>query len=189
MRLLIVGPPGAGKGTQASRLAAHYGIPAISTGNIFRSNMAQGTPLGLQVKEIIDSGGYVSDDITNKLVRERLAEDDASNGFLLDGYPRTRAQVDELDVILADRGHRLGVVAELTVDSEELVRRILQRAETEGRSDDTEDVVRRRQQIYREETAPLTQVYRERGLLVGVDGLGEVEMVTARLVEALDAKV
>jgi len=188
MRLVILGPPGAGKGTQAARLAAHFGIPAISTGDIFRANIAQGTELGRQVKGILDAGGYVSDDITNAMVRDRLAQDDATPGFLLDGYPRTRAQVDELDGILAEHGQALDVVVELTVDREEIVDRLLRRAQTEGRADDTEDVIRKRQQIYADETAPLVEVYRERGLLVPVDGLGEVEQITERLVSALAAR-
>jgi adenylate kinase len=187
MRLLILGPPGAGKGTQAARLAAHYGVPAVSTGDIFRSNIKDGTELGRKVKHVLDAGGYVSDDITNAMVRDRLAQPDADAGFLLDGYPRTMAQVDELDAMLADRGHKLDHVIELTVDREEIVSRLLRRAETEGRSDDNEDVVRRRQQIYAEETAPLVLVYRERGLLVSVDGLGEVDEVAERLVAAIDA--
>jgi adenylate kinase len=188
MRLVILGPPGAGKGTQAARLAAHYGIPAISTGDIFRANIAQGTPLGLQVKGILDSGGYVSDDITNAMVRDRIGQDDARGGFLLDGYPRTRAQVDELDAMLAEHGTELRAVVELTVDREEVVARLLRRALTDGRTDDTEDVIRRRQKVYAEETAPLTTVYGERGLLTRVDGMGAVDDVTARLVAALDAR-
>lgn len=188
MRLVLLGPPGAGKGTQAARLAAHYGIPAISTGDIFRANIALGTPLGLQVKGILASGGYVSDDITNAMVRARIGEDDARGGFLLDGYPRTRAQVDELDAMLAEQGNRLNAVVELTVDPEEVVARLLRRALTEGRADDTEDVIRRRQKVYAEETAPLTTVYGQRGLLTRVDGMGGVEDVTARVVAALDAR-
>jgi adenylate kinase len=189
MRLVLLGPPGAGKGTQAARLAAHYGIPAISTGDIFRANIAQGTPLGVQVKEILASGGYVSDDITNAMVRDRISQDDAVGGFLLDGYPRTAAQVEELDRMLAERGTALDAVVELTVDSDEVVARLLRRAVTDGRADDTEDVIRRRQQVYAEETAPLTDVYGQRSLLVRVDGMGEVEDVTARLVAALAARV
>ena len=188
MRLVLLGPPGAGKGTQAARLAAHYGIPAISTGDIFRANIAQGTPLGVQVKGILASGGYVSDDITNAMVRDRISQDDAKPGFLLDGYPRTRAQVDELDRMLAAGGTTLTGVVELTVDAEEIVARLLRRAVTEGRADDTEEVIRRRQKVYAEETAPLTSVYGERGLLVRVDGMGQVEDVTARIVAALDAR-
>jgi adenylate kinase len=188
MRLVLLGPPGAGKGTQAARLAAHYGIPAISTGDIFRANIAQETPLGLQVKEILATGGYVSDDITNAMVRDRISQDDARPGFLLDGYPRTRAQVAELDTMLAERGEAMDGVVELTVDPEEIVARLLHRAVTEGRVDDTEDVIRRRQKVYAEETAPLTSLYDERGLLVRVDGMGEVQDVTARIVAALDAR-
>ncbi|GAA4348503.1 adenylate kinase [Angustibacter luteus] len=188
MRLVILGPPGAGKGTQAARLAAHYGIPAVSTGDIFRANISEGTPLGVQVKEILDSGGYVSDEITNAMVRDRLAQDDAEPGFLLDGYPRTKAQVEELDAMLAEQGHALDVVAELTVDRDEIVGRLLKRAATDGRTDDTEDVIRKRQQIYADETAPLVEIYRERALLVAVDGLGEVADVTDRLVAAIDAR-
>jgi adenylate kinase len=188
MRLVILGPPGAGKGTQAARLATHYGIPAVSTGDIFRANISQGTPLGVQVKEILDSGGYVSDEITNAMVRDRLAQDDAEPGFLLDGYPRTKAQVAELDAMLAEQGHALDVVAELTVDRDEIVGRLLKRAATDGRTDDTEAVIRKRQQIYADETAPLVEIYRERSLLVAVDGLGEVADVTDRLVAAIDAR-
>jgi adenylate kinase len=185
-RLVILGPPGAGKGTQAARLGRHYGIPAISTGDIFRSNIAQQTELGVQVKAVLDSGGYVSDDITNAMVRDRLAQADAADGFLLDGYPRTSAQVAELDRMLEASGSRLDVVLELTVDEDEVVTRLLRRAQTDGRSDDTEDVIRRRQQIYARETAPLTEVYSGRGLLVRVDGLGEMDVVTDRLVAAVD---
>lgn len=188
MRLVILGPPGAGKGTQAARLAEHYGIPAISTGDIFRSNIADGTELGVQVKAIVDAGGYVPDEVTNAMVRDRLAQDDAAGGFLLDGYPRTRAQVDELDQMLAAVGSALDAVAELTVDPDEIVARLVLRAQTAGRSDDAEETVRHRQQVYTEQTAPLTSVYGELGLLVQVDGMGEVDEVSTRLQQAIDGR-
>lgn len=185
MRLIIVGPPGAGKGTQASRIAASFGIPAISTGDIFRANIKNETDLGKQVKDILSSGGYVTDEVTSAIVRDRLHEDDAAQGFLLDGYPRTLAQVDALDAMLAEDGHALDAVLELTVDEEAVVQRLIKRAEIEGRSDDTEQVIRERQAIYRKETAPLAELYGQRGLLVQVDGMGEVDEVTARIEQAL----
>jgi len=188
MRLLILGPPGAGKGTQASRIAAHYGIPTVSTGDIFRANVSERTPLGVKVKAILDAGEYVPDELTNQLVRDRLAEPDARDGFLLDGYPRTADQVRELDAVLAQQGHPLQHVLELTVDTEEVVARLLRRAQTEGRSDDTENVIRKRQQVYTAETAPLVDTYRGRGLLVQVDGTGSVEEVFERVSAALEAR-
>jgi adenylate kinase len=186
MRVIMMGPPGAGKGTQATFVAEHFGIPAISTGDIFRANVAEGTPLGLEAKRYMDKGEYVPDEITNKMVRNRIDEPDAEPGFLLDGYPRTLAQVEELDGMVEFTGHRLDAAVVLTVDSEEIVQRLLQRAEVEGRADDTEEVSRRRQEIYREQTEPLIDVYRDRGLLVEVDGMGEVDQVTKRIFEALD---
>jgi adenylate kinase len=186
MRLIILGPPGAGKGTQAGRIAESFGIPAISTGDIFRANIKNETDLGRQVKDILASGGYVTDEITNAIVRDRLFEDDAEKGFLLDGYPRTAAQVDALDAILAEHGHQLEAVLELTVDEDAVVSRLLKRAEIEGREDDTEEVIRERQAIYRRETAPLTEVYAGRGLLVQVDGMGSVDEVFARISTALE---
>jgi adenylate kinase len=188
MRLIIMGPPGAGKGTQAKVIAARYGIPAISTGDIFRANVSKGTPLGVEAQRYMDAGEYVPDEITNLMVRNRIDEKDAEPGFLLDGYPRTVAQVEELDGMIKFTGHELDGVLVLTVDDEELVTRLLQRAETDGRADDTEEVIRRRQEIYNEQTAPLIEVYRDRGILVAVDGMGEVDEVTDRLFEAL-AKV
>ena len=184
-RLIILGPPGAGKGTQAARIAEHYGIPAISTGDIFRANIKNGTELGKQVQEITASGGYVSDDITNAIVEDRLNEDDAREGFLLDGYPRTTGQVTALDWMLGKHDHGLDKVLALTVDEDAVVTRLLKRAEIEGRADDTEEVIRERQAIYRRETAPLVELYAERGLLVEVDGLGEVDEVTERIIAAL----
>jgi len=186
MRLLLMGPPGAGKGTQARQVADHFGVPAISTGDIFRANVADGTPLGVEAQRFMDAGDYVPDEVTNKMVRNRIDEPDAEPGFLLDGYPRTPAQVEELDGMVKHTGHQLDAVVVLTVDPEELVQRLLQRAEEEGRADDTEDVVRRRQQVYAEQTEPLIGLYRERGLLVEVDGVGEVDEVTQRIFAALD---
>jgi len=188
MRLIIFGPPGAGKGTQASRIAEHYGIPAISTGDIFRANIKNETPLGLQVKSILAAGGYVSDDITNAIVAVRLAEADCVPGFLLDGYPRTSDQVVALDTVLAEHDGELDAVLELTVDEDEVVGRLLRRAEIEGRADDTEEVIRERMAIYHAQTAPLATLYAERGLLVQVDGLGEVDEVSDRIFAALDVK-
>jgi len=187
MRLLIMGPPGAGKGTQAKFIADRHGIPAISTGDIFRANVSQGTPLGVEAKKYMDAGEYVPDEVTNLMVRDRIDEEDARPGFLLDGYPRTLAQVEELDGMIAFTGHRLDAVIVLTVDDEVLIHRLLQRSALEGRADDTEDVIRRRQEVYNEQTAPLIDVYRERGLLVEVDGLGEIDDVTARILQALDS--
>ncbi|OLT23516.1 adenylate kinase [Ornithinimicrobium sp. CNJ-824] len=181
MRLIMLGPPGAGKGTQAALVSAAHGVPAISTGDIFRANIKNETPLGLQVKEITASGGYVPDEITNAIVRDRLAEPDAAQGFLLDGYPRTTGQVEALDAMLAEQGTALDAVVELTVDTDEVVGRLLARAQEQGRADDTEDVIRERMRIYAEETAPLAAVYRDRGLLRVVDGMGTVEEVTARI--------
>jgi adenylate kinase len=181
-----MGPPGAGKGTQAKFVADHFGIPAISTGDIFRANVSQGTPLGVEAKKYMDAGEYVPDEVTNRMVRNRIDEPDAESGFLLDGYPRTLAQVEELDGMIGHTGHRLDAVVVLTCDQDELVARLLTRAKTDGRADDTEDVIRRRQEIYLEETEPLIAVYRDRGLVHQIDGMGAVEDVTKRIFEALD---
>lgn len=186
MRLIIVGPPGAGKGTQAEHISEGRGIPHISTGDIFRDNIRRETPLGKQVKSILDAGGYVSDELTNEIVADRLAQDDARDGFLLDGYPRTVAQVEALDALLAGWGHSIDAVLELQVDEQELVARLVKRAETSGRTDDTEDVIRERQRIYREETAPLVRIYSERNLVIEIDGVGELDEVTTRINAALD---
>lgn len=188
-----MGPPGAGKGTQAKGIAEHYGIPAISTGDIFRgiskADAATASELAKQVKEIMNSGGYVSDEITNQIVAERLGEPDAADGFLLDGYPRTAGQVDALDQMLAENDTRLDAVVSLEADQDELVARLLKRAEIEGRSDDNEETIRRRQEIYVAQTADLLKVYADRDLLVTVDGLGEVDEVGRRIFAALDAKL
>jgi adenylate kinase len=185
MRIILMGPPGAGKGTQATGVAEHFGIPAISTGDIFRANVSNGTALGRKAKEYMDAGEYVPDEVTNLMVRDRIDEPDAEPGFLLDGYPRTLAQVEELDGMIKHTGHKLDAVVVLTASGDELVQRLLQRAETDGRSDDTEEVIRRRQELYTEQTEPLIEVYRERGLLIEVDGMGEVDEVTERIFKAL----
>ncbi len=181
MRMIILGPPGAGKGTQSERIASAHRIPAISTGDIFRAHTQDGTELGKQVQQILASGAYVPDEVTNAIVRDRLTHADAQQGFLLDGYPRTADQVAALDAMLAERGHALDLVLELTVDPDEIVARLLRRAELEGRDDDTEDVIRRRMAVYVEETAPLAALYRRRHLLRQVDGRGEVDAVSARI--------
>ena len=189
MRLIMLGPPGAGKGTQAKRLAAYFGVPQISTGDIFRSNIAGRTELGRLAQTYLDAGKLVPDEVTNDMVRDRLGSADCAGGFVLDGYPRTLAQVEALDAMLDDLGCSLDGVVELTVDVPEVVARLLRRAEIEGRSDDTEDVIRHRQEIYAEQTAPLVDVYRGRGLLVPVDGMGDVDEVTGRLTSALQPSV
>jgi len=187
MRLLIMGPPGAGKGTQAKKIAEHYAIPAISTGDIFRANVSQGTPLGLKVKQIMADGGYVGDDITNEIVTNRLLEDDTNGGWLLDGYPRTLQQVEHLDSVMTEHGVHLDAVLCLLADVDEVVARLHLRAVEEGRDDDSPDAIRARQEKYLQETSPLLETYRERDLLVEVDGLGPIDEVTRRIFTALDA--
>ncbi|KQM59732.1 adenylate kinase [Agreia sp. Leaf335] len=186
--MLIIGPPGAGKGTQAAKLAQIYGIPAISTGDIFRANIKEGTELGKKVQALVEAGSYVPDSLTNDLVRDRLLQPDVEGGFLLDGYPRTTEQVDELDRIL-DKAHaRLDAVVQLVADVDEVVERLRKRALVEGRADDTEEVLRHRQEVYADQTAPLIDVYAGRGLVVAVDALGEVDEVTERIVTALASR-
>ena len=186
VRLLVVGPPGAGKGTQAVRLAGAYGIPAISTGDIFRANVRDETPLGIEAKGFMDRGEYVPDSLTNALVADRLSQADCASGFLLDGYPRTVDQVRALDQVLADQGEKLDAVVELTVETEVVVKRILLRAKDSGRSDDADEtVIRARLELFARETAPLIEVYGGRGLLVQVDAIGEIADVTDRITGAL----
>jgi adenylate kinase len=188
IRILLIGPPGAGKGTQAALLAQHFGIPAISTGDIFRENVRNETPLGLEAKAFMDRGEYVPDSLTNALVRDRLNQEDAVAGFLLDGYPRTIDQVEELDDILEETDKKLDVVVQLTADSEELLRRLSGRAQELGRSDDTPEVIKRRLDVYEEQTAPLIDIYASRSLVAKVNGLGEIPDVTNRIIEVLDAR-
>ena len=180
-----MGPPGAGKGTQAAKLAERLGGAHISTGDIFRANVDQQTELGQAAQRYMDAGEYVPDEITNAMVKDRLTHDDARDAFILDGYPRTVDQVDTLDGILAELGSRLDRVISLVVDPEELIQRLLKRAETSGRADDTEAVIRHRQEVYTNETAPLLEVYGNRGVVIEVDGMGSAEEVGQRIVDAL----
>ncbi|MFT3889175.1 MAG: adenylate kinase [Arachnia sp.] len=189
MRLLIMGAPGAGKGTQATALAERYGVPAISTGDIFRYHIKNQTPLGVRVKELIDRGEYVPDDVTEEIVAVRLAEPDCENGFLLDGFPRTMHQVHFLDRYLSDRGQKLDAVVSLEVNPNVLVKRLLARAELEGRADDNEDTIRRRMEVYAGATMPLIFHYESKGILVEIDGTGSVEDVQRRMFANLDAHV
>ncbi|WP_062380597.1 adenylate kinase [Demequina pelophila] len=186
MRAVLLGPPGAGKGTQAARLVERYGVPAISTGDIFRANVGGGTELGRRAKEFMDAGQLVPDEVTNAMVRDRLAQDDVRAGFLLDGYPRNPEQAAVLDTMLAELGVALDVAVELTADVDVVTERLLKRAEIEGRADDTEPVIRKRLEVYAEQTAPVAAYYADKGLLAQVDGLGEIDEVTARLVAAID---
>ncbi|GAA1607817.1 adenylate kinase [Leucobacter chromiireducens] len=186
-RLLIIGPPGAGKGTQAAQIAERFGVPAISTGDIFRANIKGGTELGQQVQAIIERGELVPDSLTNEIVADRLAQADAAGGFLLDGYPRNVEQVHALDGMI--EGDALDAVVLLEVDTDAVVARLLKRAELEGRADDTEEVIRHRQDVYAEQTAPLVELFSERGILVSVDGLGSVEEVAERIASGLDAQL
>lgn len=181
-RLVLVGPPGAGKGTQAVVLAEKLGIPHISTGDLFRAHIADDSELGREVKSYLDTGKLVPDEVTNAMVKERLSEPDAADGFLLDGFPRNVGQAEVLGKMLGEIDHPLDAVVELKVDEDELVQRLLAR----GRADDTEGVIRQRLQVYRDETAPLLQYYSDK--LVTVDGVGSVEDVSARALDALKAR-
>ncbi|TYD00721.1 adenylate kinase [Arthrobacter echini] len=183
--MLIIGPPGSGKGTQAARISERLGVPAISTGDIFRDNVRRETPLGIEAKKFMDAGDFVPDTVTNSMVRDRLAEDDVREGFLLDGYPRTASQVLELDDILRENSLELDVVLQLTADDEELVRRLRGRAELDGRSDDTEQVIRHRLGLYHDQTVVVVSRYDERGIVVRVDGIGPIDEITERIMDAL----
>lgn len=184
-RLLLIGPPGAGKGTQAARLSDALGVPAISTGDIFRHNVKNETPLGLQARAFMDAGDNVPDSLTNDLIDDRLSNEDCAGGFLLDGYPRTTDQVRHLDGFLADHGTALDVVVQLIADANVVVERLRKRALEQGRSDDDESVVRHRLEVYEKQTAPLIDVYESRGLVVAIDGLGEISQVTERIMDKL----
>ncbi|GLU49313.1 adenylate kinase [Nocardiopsis ansamitocini] len=188
MRAVLVGPPGAGKGTQAQILASELSIPKVSTGDIFRANVSGGTELGKQASAFMDRGDLVPDEVTNAMVKDRLAEEDARDGFLLDGFPRNVAQARTLDTMLGELDSRLDVVLELVVDEEEVIRRLAERAAIDHRSDDNEETIRHRLVVYREQTAPLVSFYEEQGLLVKVDAIGSVEDVTERALAALKSK-
>jgi len=185
-RMLIIGPPGSGKGTQAERISERLGVVAISTGDIFRANVKGGTPLGIEAKRYMDAGDFVPDSVTNEMVRCRLCKDDVENGFLLDGYPRTTAQVDYLNGVLARGGQQLDVVLQLTADDEELVMRLLGRARDTGRSDDNEAVIRHRLDLYHEQTEAVVAKYAGSGILARVDGIGDIDEVTDRVMGAIE---
>jgi len=184
-RLLIIGPPGSGKGTQAVHVARHFGIPAVSTGDIFRSNVSDETPLGKEAAKYLDDGLFVPDHLTNALVKDRLLDADVEAGFLLDGYPRTAPQVTELDTMLRSQGTRLDAVIELRAPDAELEQRMLQRAKDQGRKDDTVDVFRRRLDLYHRETHEVVSVYAGRGLVVSVDGSGDPGEITEAAIAAV----
>ena len=187
-RLLIVGPQGSGKGTQGIRIADAFGVPAISTGDVFRAAVADGSDLGSQVKAIIEAGDLVPDELTSAVVRERLSQGDAEGGFLLDGYPRNVAQVMHLDEFLEGRDEELDAVILLDVPREESISRIAGRAAEQGRSDDTEEVIANRLAIYERETAPILGVYETRDLVVPVDGVGTLDEITDRIIAALKGR-
>lgn len=187
-RLLIIGPQGSGKGTQGARIADHLGIPTISTGDVFRANVKDGTELGLKVKALIDAGDLVPDDLTSEIVRDRLSQEDAAHGFLLDGYPRNLGQVGDLDAFLDGRGEPLTAVIELSVPRDESIARLSRRAAEQGRADDNEESIAKRLSIYESETAPILDVYRERGIVDEVDGVGSLDEITERITAALAAR-
>ncbi|ATU20300.1 adenylate kinase [Bifidobacterium choerinum] len=189
MRLLIMGPQGVGKGTQAALLATHYDIPAISTGDIFRYNIKNKTPLGLEALSYTDKGELVPDTLTNTIVKDRLAMDDTANGWILDGYPRNAAQVEALDAMLADLGQSLDAVVALEAGRDVLLERMAKRAKEQGRSDDTPEAIAKRLETYEKETAPLLDIYKDRGLLITVDGVGDVDAISQTIIEKLDANV
>jgi adenylate kinase len=187
MRLILLGPPGAGKGTQAKILVDAYGIPQLSTGDILRAAIAAKTPLGLEAKAIVDRGDLVSDAIVNGIVSERLDADDCKPGFILDGFPRTIAQAEALDQMLADKGIALDAVIEIKAEADELVKRVINRAKESGgaRADDNEEVLRNRLGVYAQQTAPLVEYYSGKGLLHAVDGMAPVDEVTSAIKAAL----
>jgi adenylate kinase len=185
-RILLLGAPGAGKGTQAATLVDRLGVPHISTGDMLRAAVSAGTPVGLQAKAVMDSGELVSDEIVIGIAEERLSEADAKQGFILDGFPRTLAQAKALDELLAKLGTPLEGCIALSVDEEAVVKRLLKRAELEGRSDDNEETIRERMRVYNDQTAPLLEFYGGKGLVVDIPGMGSVEDVSRAIEEALN---
>jgi adenylate kinase len=186
VNVLLLGPQGSGKGTQAKRISAEYGIPHVATGDMLRSAIAAETPLGLQVKPILDSGQLVSDELMTELIRERLDAEDARDGFILDGFPRTTAQADALDAMLREIGRELTIVFALQISDELCVQRLLRRAKEEGRADDTPETIARRLELYHHETEPLVEHYRTQGNLVSIHAEGTVNEVFAEIQAALE---
>lgn len=183
-RIIVLGPPGAGKGTQAIRISERFQIPTISTGALFRAHMAADDELGREAKRYIDAGNLVPDEVTIAMLAERLQEPDTERGFILDGFPRNLSQAAQLDQLLTEAPITMAV--EFVVDEAAMVGRMLRRAEIEGRSDDTADVIRHRLEVYREQTAPLVDLYEQRGVLRRVDAMGEIDEVTARVISAVE---
>ncbi|QOT18911.1 MULTISPECIES: adenylate kinase [Paenarthrobacter] len=188
-RLIIMGPPGSGKGTQAEHIAKHFSVPAISTGDLFRAHVRDGTSLGAEAGRYMDRGEFVPDHVTTAMLSQRLEDDDAGAGFLLDGYPRTVAQVESLDALLGTRHQALEAVLALTVSDDELLERMLLRAKEQGRSDDTGPVIKRRLELYREQTRPVISAYEQRGILLTVEGSGQREMITAAAIAAVESVI
>jgi adenylate kinase len=188
-RLIIMGPPGSGKGTQAEHIAKHFSVPAISTGDLFRAHVRDGTSLGAEAGRYMDRGEFVPDHVTTAMLSQRLEDDDAGAGFLLDGYPRTVAQVESLDALLGTRHQALEAVLALTVSDDELMARMLLRAKDQGRSDDTGPVIKRRLELYREQTRPVISAYEQRGILLTVEGSGQLEMITAAAIAAVESVI
>ena len=188
MRLVLVGPPGAGKGTQAQFLSEHYLIPHISTGDIFRANLKAGTPLGIEAQKFMDSGELVPDSVTNEMVKDRLAHSDTANGFLLDGFPRNVAQAQVLSSVLTEKKMPLNAVLELQIDDSEIISRLNNRRSVESRADDAEEVIVHRLKVYHEQTAPIIEYYRTQGSLITISATGAVDEITKRAIAALGNK-